>query len=144
MFLVFHQLGCVMGSKHSILMAGFFLGGLISLTAQVPGRSSAQIVEGRLPIVFEPAPLGRDSSIAMIGRAAGGIVGFRSAAINIYTGKDFGGLEISFDGAQRTAPKGVDLEQSQTNYLLGSNPSAMAYPYFELCQGRLFRFVQRS
>ena len=57
----------------------------------------------------------------MIGRVAGGTVGFRSAAIDIYTGRESDGLTISFDGAQPTAPKGVDLAQSQTNYLLGSN-----------------------
>lgn len=116
-------MGCVLGSKHSILIAGFFLGGLIPLAAQVLGRSNEQIVEGRLPIVFESAPPGQDGSIAMIGRVAGGTVGFRSAAIDIYTGKQTGGLAISFDGAQQAAPMGVDLQQSQTNYLLGSNPA---------------------
>jgi hypothetical protein len=59
----------------------------------------------------------------MIGRVGGGSVEFRSTAIDIYTGGESGGLTISFDGAQRTAPKGVDLAQSQTNYLLGSDPA---------------------
>jgi hypothetical protein len=57
----------------------------------------------------------------MIGRVAGGTVEFRPDTIDIETGENFGPLEISFDGAQRTAPQGADLEQSQTNYLLGSN-----------------------
>ena len=59
----------------------------------------------------------------MIGRVAGGTVGLRSAAIDIYTGKESGSLAISFDSAQPAAPTGVDLAQSQTNYLLGSDPA---------------------
>ncbi len=73
--------------------------------------------------MFEPAAPGRDGSIPMIGRVPGGTVEFRPKAIDIYTGKKSGGLAISFDGAQPTAPKGVDLEQSQSNYLLGNNPA---------------------
>ena len=112
-----------MGLRGSLLFAGFFLSSLIPLTAQVPSPSGAQVVERRLPIVFEQAPWGRNSSEAMIGRVAGGTVRFQTAAIEIYTGKQSGDLVISFDGAQETAPKGVDLKQSQTNYLLGSNPA---------------------
>lgn len=57
----------------------------------------------------------------MIGRVAGGTVEFRPDAIAIETGEKIGPLEIKFDGAQRTAPQGADLEQSQTHYLIGNN-----------------------
>lgn len=59
----------------------------------------------------------------MIGRVAGGTVGFRPAAIDIFAGKTPGGFVISFDGAERATPKGVEAQQSETNYLLGSNPA---------------------
>jgi len=59
----------------------------------------------------------------MIGRVPGATVEFRPRAIGIYMGKKSGGLVIGFDGAQSAAPKGVDLEQSQTNYLLGNSPA---------------------
>lgn len=61
--------------------------------------------------------------MAMIGRVPGATVEFRPRAISIYMGKQTGGLVIGFDGAQSAAPKGADLEQSQTNYLLGNRPA---------------------
>lgn len=59
----------------------------------------------------------------MIGRVAGGTVGFGSDAIHIFAGGESDGLEIRFDGAQPIAPNGTDLKPSLTNYLLGSNPT---------------------
>jgi hypothetical protein len=119
-------LGCALGLKHCVLvagLAGLLCVGLIPLTAQVSNRSNRQIVEGNLPIVFEPVPSGQDSSVALIGRVTGGAVRFRSAAIDIYTAEQSDCLQINFDGARQTTPKGVDREQSQTNYLIGDNPA---------------------
>ncbi len=73
--------------------------------------------------MFEPVPSGQDSSVALIGRVTGGAVRFRSAAIDIYTAEQSDCLQINFDGARQTTPKGVDREQSQTNYLIGDNPA---------------------
>ncbi|HEV2578211.1 MAG TPA: choice-of-anchor D domain-containing protein [Acidobacteriaceae bacterium] len=112
-----------MGVRRSIFFAGFLLGSFVPLTAQVPARSNAKIVGSNLPIVFEPAPAAQDSSVAIIGRVAGGTVAFRPSAIEIYTGHQPGPFAITFDGAQPTPPSAVDRAQSQTNYLLGSDPA---------------------
>ena len=59
----------------------------------------------------------------MIARVAGATVAFRPAAIGIRAAQQPDDLVIRFDGAHATAPKGVGLERSQTNYLLGNNPA---------------------
>ena len=114
--------GCALGTKQFSLITGLFLIGFLPLSAQVQREPRERIAERGLPIVFEPAASQRDTSVSMIGRMAGATVGFRPAAIDVYAGKQSSGFEISFDGAGSAAPRGADLEQSWTNYLLGNNP----------------------
>jgi hypothetical protein len=81
-------------------------------------------VGGGLPIVFEPAVPEQDSSVTMIGRLPAVTVEFRRSSIGIHsTRKETGGFGIEFDGARGTLPRGGDLEQSQSNYLLGDDPA---------------------
>ncbi|HEY1469027.1 MAG TPA: SBBP repeat-containing protein [Candidatus Acidoferrum sp.] len=52
------------------------------------------------------------------------MVEFRPSAIGVHSArKETSGFGIYFDGAQSTVPRGTDLEQSQTNYLLGNDPA---------------------
>lgn len=107
-----------------IVIVYLLLGSVVSVKAQVEGISRATIAQSALPIVFEPAASQQDSSIAMIGRVASGTVEFRPSAIAIHSGrKETGGFGINFDGARSTVPRGADLEQSLTNYLLGNDPA---------------------
>jgi hypothetical protein len=107
-----------------IVIVYLLLGSVVSVKAQVQDVSRTPIAQSALPIVFEPAAPQQNSSIAMIGRVAGGAIEFWPSAIAIRSGrKETGGFGISFDGARSTVPKGANLEQSQTNYLLGNDPS---------------------
>lgn len=82
----------------------------------------ARVVESGFPIVFEPAASQEASHFSMVGRVAGMNVGFRPGAVVIgLQGKNAGEFQIQFDGAQATVPAGIDLQKSQTNYLLGSD-----------------------
>lgn len=113
-----------MGRKRLIVFVYLLLGSVVSVKAQVQGIYRTTIAQSALPIVFEPAASQQDSSIAMIGRVAGGTVEFRPSAIAIHSGrKETGGFGINFDGARSTVPRGADLEQSRTNYLLGNDPA---------------------
>jgi hypothetical protein len=81
-----------------------------------------RVVESGFPIVFEPAASQGASHFSMVGRVAGMNVGFRPGAVVIgLQGKNAGEFQIQFDGAQATVPAGIDLQKSQTNYLVGSD-----------------------
>ena len=47
----------------------------------------------------------------------------RPGAIEIYPSAQADGLQITFDEAHESTPTGADLQQSQTNYLIGDDPS---------------------
>lgn len=60
----------------------------------------------------------------MVGRAEAVTVGFRPTAVVVgFQGKKGAELQIGFDGAQPRVPRGTELQKSQTNYLLGSDPA---------------------
>ncbi len=112
-----------MDIKQFSVIASVFLLGFTPLSAQVQGKSHERIVQRGLPIVFEPALPQSESAVSIIGRTASAMVGFQPAAIDVYAGKQHTDFEISFDGARFTVPRGADLQQSQTNYLIGNNPA---------------------
>ena len=113
-----------MSRNRLILIVYLLLGSAVSVKAQVQGISRTPIAQSALPIVFEPAAPQQDSLIAIIGRVAGGTVEFQPSAMAIHSvRKESNSFGISFDGALPTVPKGADLEQSQTNYLLGNDPA---------------------
>lgn len=107
----------------SICFSLFFIAPF-SIKAQVRRVAHPQITQSGLPIMFEPAAPQRQGETAMIGRMANGIVEFRPSAIAIYSARRENSVfRIDFDGARNAVPKGVDLEPSQTNYLLGKDPA---------------------
>lgn len=96
----------------------------LSLAATSQPTSSARIVQSGLPIVFEPAPGQHNGDIAMVGRAAGVALGFRPAGVVVsLAGQRSSQFQIDFPGARPSVPKGSDLQKSQTNYLLCSDPA---------------------
>jgi Abnormal spindle-like microcephaly-assoc'd, ASPM-SPD-2-Hydin len=95
-----------------------------SFATQNQSPSSARVIENNLPILFEPAAGWGDGSVAMVGRAANMTVGFQPAAVVVgFQGKKASQFKIEFSGAQPTAPSGAELQKSQTNYLLGNDPT---------------------
>lgn len=115
---------CTVIRKRLIVMVYLLLGSVV-VKAQVQGISHrTPNTQNALPVVFEPAAPQRDGSVALIGRVAGGTVEFRPSAISIHSSrKEIRSFEIDFDGAKSTIPRGADLQQSQTNYLLGNDPA---------------------
>ncbi len=82
------------------------------------------MVQTGLPIVFEPAASPEKNGAAMVGRGGGITLGFRPKGLVVgLQGERTGQFQIDFDGARPTAPSGLDLQKSQTNYLLGSDSS---------------------
>jgi hypothetical protein len=107
-----------------MMMLCLLLSSALPVRAQVQGMPRTRFVGGGLPIVFEPAVPEQDSSVTMIGRLPAVTVEFRRSSIGIHsTRKETGGFGIEFDGARGTLPRGGDLEQSQSNYLLGDDPA---------------------
>jgi hypothetical protein len=95
-----------------------------SFAAQNQSPSSIRAIENNLPIVFEPAPDQGDGAVALVGHVAGITVGFRPAAVVVgFQGKKSGQFQIQFDGARSVVPSGSEPQKSQTNYLLGSDPT---------------------
>jgi hypothetical protein len=93
----------------------------ISFAAQSQSPSLARISENSLPIVFEPTSTQEENG--MVGRVAGMTVGFRPGAVVVdFQKKKTGQLQIEFDGARATVPRGAELLKSETNCLLGSDP----------------------
>ena len=88
--------------------------------APIQGTSSARIVEGGLPILFEPAPGRTAQPINMVGRLPGVTAGFGPGTVRLrlQTEKP-ADLAITFTGAQAAIPQGDELQKSQSNYLLG-------------------------
>lgn len=111
--------GSALGLKQFSVLTASLLVCFSTLSAQVHVRSRERILKRGLPIVFEPAPARR----AMTARIAGSTVAFQPAAVDVYAGKQSRALEIRFDGAGLSVPRGADLQKSQTNYLVGNNPA---------------------
>jgi len=60
----------------------------------------------------------------MVGRVSGISVDFQPAAVVVgLPGQSPSQFRIDFDGARPSIPRGSDLQKSQTNYLLGSDPA---------------------
>jgi hypothetical protein len=94
-----------------------------------------------LPIVFEPTS-SHGGAVAMVGRAAGLTVAFRSAAVEVgIQGKKAGQLQLEFDGAQSTVPSGAELQKSQHKLPSRQRSGALAHACSELCEGPLCRVV---
>ncbi|HET9803094.1 MAG TPA: SBBP repeat-containing protein, partial [Candidatus Acidoferrum sp.] len=110
-------------SRKSFLVIVFLLGCAVSVAAQVQETAGAKVAQSALPIVFEPAAPQLDGSQFMVGRVPGGLVEFQPSAVNIHLARNKSGLTINFHRARNVVPKGVELQQSQTNYLLGNDPS---------------------
>jgi hypothetical protein len=86
----------------------------------IPDRS----VQSSLPILFEPSPGPVGDSASLIGRAPGLTVQLHPASITIALHEAHSDqLQIEFAGAHPSIPQGVNLQKSQTNYLVGTDPS---------------------
>jgi hypothetical protein len=115
--------GIFLNRTQSFAVLCLLLSGSIFLAAQNQNPSSARVAENNLPIVFEPTST-NSGAVAMVGRAAGMTLAFRPAAVEVgFQEKKAGPLQIEFDGAQPTVPSGAELQNSQTNYLLGGDPA---------------------
>jgi hypothetical protein len=88
------------------------------------GQTSARVVEDGLPVVFEPAPSQMSGPAAMTGRLPGATVVWEPGRVQVQLhGSRTGQLEIGFVGASETIPHGSSRAASQSNYLLGNDPS---------------------
>jgi hypothetical protein len=98
------------------------LASIFSYAAPIQGTSTARVVEGGLPILFEPAPGQTAEPISMIGRLPGVTAGFGPGVVTLrlQTEKPTE-LAITFTGAQAATPAGEELLKSQSNYLLGND-----------------------
>ena len=96
------------------------LASISAYAAPIQGTSSARIVEGGLPILFEPAPGRTAQPINMVGRLPGVTAGFGPGTVRLrlQTQKP-ADLAITFTGAQAAIPQGDELQKSQSNYPLG-------------------------
>ena len=104
------------------LAVGAFLSLPFVCLAQQPKQEKPRVLVANLPIHFEPF-LSADQSNKMIARAPGGDVVFKVSELGVYLPDGSENLEITFPGSQKSNPVGVDLLTSQTNYLLGNDPS---------------------
>lgn len=93
----------------------------LSCLGQTPEKPrSARIVQSALPLQFEPVP----GSSMMVGRSSGATVAFRTSAFDLYfPGGNSPALTVKLPGARPLAPAGTEILPSQTNYLIGSDPS---------------------
>jgi hypothetical protein len=95
-----------------------------SYAAPIPATSTARIVEGGLPILFEPAPSGAAEPINMIGRLPGVNAGFGPGTVRLQLQTEKpADLTITLTGAQPSIPEGDEVQKSYTNYLLGNDAS---------------------
>jgi hypothetical protein len=90
--------------------------------AEVTGQSVTQTLAAGLPIMFEPAPAANKTANTLFGRVNGGTVTFLPAAMDIKISGVPRDIVVSFAGAERAIPRGEELQQSETNYLLGNDP----------------------
>jgi hypothetical protein len=93
----------------------------ISLAQQhIPARTT----QSNLPILFEPSPGGEGDDTSLIGRATGITVQLRRASITVSLHEAHSDqFEIKFAGAQSSTPQGTNLQKSETNYLVGTDPN---------------------
>ena len=85
-------------------------------------HTSARVAEEGIPIVFEPAP--GASPVAMTGRLHGATLAWEPGKVRVQLpGGRPGQFEIGFVGASATVPHGSALAASQSNYLLGNDPT---------------------
>ncbi|MBB5329011.1 choice-of-anchor D domain-containing protein [Tunturiibacter gelidoferens] len=81
-------------------------------------------IQSSRPILFEPSPSGEVDDTALMGRATGITIQLRRAAITVSLHEAHSDqFEIKFAGAQPSAPQGTDLQKSETNYLVGTDPN---------------------
>lgn len=85
----------------------------------IPARST----QNGLPILFEPGPGQIGDSASLIGRAPGLTIQLRPASLTIALHGGSDQLHIEFAGANRSVPQASNLKKSQTNYLMGTDPS---------------------
>jgi hypothetical protein len=100
-----------------------FLALLPGCVAQRASHSAPRISEANLPIRFEPVTTA-DQSPKLLTRVAKSTIVFEPSRVNLYLlpGTE-NGLHIVFPGSQLSNPAGTRLLPSQTNYLLGNDPS---------------------
>jgi hypothetical protein len=95
-----------------------------SFSAFGQSQRSARIAENGIPIVFEPAPSQISGPVAMTGRLHGATIAWEPQKVQLQLdGGRPGQLEVGFVGASATIPHGSSLAASQSNYLLGNDPS---------------------
>jgi hypothetical protein len=81
-------------------------------------------MDAGVPIVFEPAPSQVPDSVTMIGRLPGVTVAFAPEKFRMQLGNgQHSQLEIAFAGGLPAVPRGASIEPSQSNYLLGNDPT---------------------
>lgn len=107
-----------------VFAASFSLLCFSSFSTFAQGQSSARIVEDGIPILFEPAPSQLSGPVAMTGRLPGATVVCEPGKVQVQLlGSPTGQFEIGFVGASKTSPYGNLRAASQTNYLLGKDPT---------------------
>jgi hypothetical protein len=95
--------------------------GLYSVVAAGQQPSHQKLIQNGLPILFEPAA---DMQQGMLAHVSGRSVWFHRTGIEIApSGTAHDDLAIEFTGAHPAIPAGVDVQKSQTNYLLGTDPA---------------------
>jgi hypothetical protein len=88
------------------------------------GHRPARVAEAGIPIVFEPASNQTSGPVMMTGRLHGATVAWEPGKFQVeLQGSRPDQLEIGFVGASATLPHGNSLASSQSNYLLGNDPS---------------------
>jgi hypothetical protein len=107
-----------------VVAASFCLLCFSSFSIFGQGQSSARVVEDGIPVVFESAPSQISGPVAMTGRLPGATVVWEPGKVQVQLqGSRTGQLEIGFVGASETIPHGSSRAASQSNYLLGNDPS---------------------
>jgi Beta-propeller repeat/Abnormal spindle-like microcephaly-assoc'd, ASPM-SPD-2-Hydin len=95
---------------------------LLSLASYASDGQNTEPLGG-VPIVFESATSQMSGQVTMIGRLPGATVAFEAGRFRMGLREGPSQLDIGFKGASPAVPRGTSILSSQSNYLLGNDPT---------------------